>query len=1081
MAFNLGRSRSDIAGSQDSSLNSIKPNGVALPKFTGKNANELNSLATFIEEKINTYYEYNKGITSAGIDATLERLHEALLKLKEASDTDNSNQYELLKQSIVDDVKKITLSSSDDKKISLSDEDKTFITDIIAASTLTEAKTKTEDQSGQNGLSKDDIDSALNETLKQQQVLNADVVSAAEKSNKLIENDDKVTSLKDELSQMFTDNSIKTELDDVLNKNALQFEKIQQILSTQLGNLNGRINTFGENFKNSELFGFKNPMKGSVGKILSIKDAVAKHTKNMTTTLKENSSKLYQNTIGNKISNILNFVKPKKKKKKKKRGSPGNIFAKSFAAIAPKAPEPSAAEKKEKKKKSKIFNKLNNFINGVKNFIKNIAKHLLEIFETIAIGICKIIAKGIGIILRAIFMTPWGIIILASLLLISIGILLISMAVKKLVDYVVDDLGEIIKEKLKAIDPKAIERFMDGVSNFINTFANIIGGIFYPLQLIGIAIKNIAEPVGKIIGKIASVIADVLMPIIDYIGQTLKAIIVPILESIKLLITGIMTAISKIVAVVVPVIVFIFNMIALIFENILKPIWNLMMSIIKPVLLMIGEIVKIIIAIVKPIFDFIIGLIMPILQGIKAIVDLVMALLQPLFDIITGVVVVIVEGIKIAVDVIKGVVNFVWGIIKKVWSFLTSPIKMVKKIIKGIGNWLASFADFEIGFWKFKFKPLGFLKGLKSDDSGDDEEIDGGNEELQKKIKELTADNKFLVKYCEELKAKLKAAMQITIPRILIIKMIRGVGLIATALSKKILPMLQDMFDILKQIAKNYGIEVAEKKKEEKKKPMSYLDKLKARFAAKYKKNNNFSKNKEVKKKKPLTMIDMVKSIYKGIQLILKKLGISTEKKKKPVEKAKKPMSFLDKMKARFSSKFKKAKKTGIGLFNRFKKSSIFKKAKKTGIGLFNRFKKSSIFKKAKKTGIGLFNRFKKSSIYDRFKNNELFSKYFKDNQPKLQITQKSISSQFKPINNINDSNKKHINEVSEKMSDIKETEVKEKNTDITNNDLRRFLQSMFEKVDINFQNINEKLDNPQLLPIPTSMNVNNQALLGAQ
>jgi hypothetical protein len=75
--------------------------------------------------------------------------------------------------------------------------------------------------------------------------------------------------------------------------------------------------------------------------------------------------------------------------------------------------------------------------------------HVLEIFETIAIGFCKIIAKGIGIIMRAIFMTPWGLIILASLLLISVGILLISLAVNKLVNYIVDDLGSIIKEKLK--------------------------------------------------------------------------------------------------------------------------------------------------------------------------------------------------------------------------------------------------------------------------------------------------------------------------------------------------------------------------------------------------------------------------------------------------------------------------------------------------------------------------------------------------------------------------------------------------------------------------------------------------------
>ena len=93
MALNLGRTRNDIAGSQDSLLNSIKLEKTALPKFTGKNAAELNSLAQFIEEKLTKSSNYSKDLTSANADATLEHMHDALLKLKEASDTDDTAQY----------------------------------------------------------------------------------------------------------------------------------------------------------------------------------------------------------------------------------------------------------------------------------------------------------------------------------------------------------------------------------------------------------------------------------------------------------------------------------------------------------------------------------------------------------------------------------------------------------------------------------------------------------------------------------------------------------------------------------------------------------------------------------------------------------------------------------------------------------------------------------------------------------------------------------------------------------------------------------------------------------------------------
>lgn len=102
--LNLGRARGDNAGSQNATLNSVKPAKAAFPKFTGKNAAELNALAQFIEDKFTNAHDFSRDIASKEVDTTLERLHTAMLKLKEASDTDNDELCEALKTSITEQV-----------------------------------------------------------------------------------------------------------------------------------------------------------------------------------------------------------------------------------------------------------------------------------------------------------------------------------------------------------------------------------------------------------------------------------------------------------------------------------------------------------------------------------------------------------------------------------------------------------------------------------------------------------------------------------------------------------------------------------------------------------------------------------------------------------------------------------------------------------------------------------------------------------------------------------------------------------------------------------------------------------------
>lgn len=154
-------------------------------------------------------------------------------------------------------------------------------------------------------------------------------------------------------------------------------------------------------------------------------------------------------------------------------------------------------------------------------------------------------------------MSPWGLIILASLLLISIGILLISLAVKKLVDYIVDDLGPIIKEKLKMINPEALNNFLDKVSKFIDVFSSILAGAFAPLIAIGTIIKNAIGPIGKVVAKIAEVLGKILVPVIEAIGEVIMILMKPILLLLKV----VALAIQKILMVMMPIIEAVLNLI----------------------------------------------------------------------------------------------------------------------------------------------------------------------------------------------------------------------------------------------------------------------------------------------------------------------------------------------------------------------------------------------------------------------------------------------------------------------------------------------------------------------------------------
>lgn len=1213
MALNLGRMRGDNTGSQDTILNSIKPQKTAFPHFTGKNADELNALAQFIEDKIASANEYGKDLTSKNVDTTLERMHTLMLKLKDASDSDNTTAYEKLQAQIISQVKEIMVQSESDKpkETILSDEDKEYIKELIAASTLTEATEKTEDQTGENGLTQDDINKALDKTITQQKILNDDVVAAAEKAKDITEDTSQSSDdVKAELAEMFKDSSSDEAIGDMSKTNATQFQKLQDLVNGHVGRLNALFGTFGDNFKNSPLFNYKNPFTSAVGNIPNPLKGLDKQFGKLKKTFTSPFTKL-RTSLGNikdsvtspfkslnaKLTNMKesfagSFKKLFTKKKKKK---PAGGFLASLPLIGkffqPK-PETSK-EKKEKKKTSKLFDSIGKFMKKINDIIKNIVQHILDIISQIVIGLCKAIAKGIGIILRAIFLSPWGLIILASLLLISIGILLISLAVKKLVDYIVDDLGPIIKEKLKMINPEALNNFLDKVSKFIDVFSSILAGAFAPLIAIGTIIKNAIGPIGKVIAKIAEVLGKILVPVIEAIGEVIMILMKPILLLLKV----VALAIQKILMVMMPIIEAVLNLIVQIYKYVIAPLIKLVIAIIVPILKIIGALINGIIKIVKPIFDLIMAVIMPaidiivaIVKGIiaivkpivdflmvvlKAAIDIIvavvqaiMAIVQPILDVIMGVIKIVVLGIQAAVKVIQKIVGFVRKIIRKIFNAFMHPIKFVTSLIKGIGNWLAKFADFEIGFWKFKFKPLSFLKGLKSDDtgSGDDEDEEDenedngdGNKEVQDKLKEqieeLNKKMELQVQSLDKLKDKFDTAMQTARP--LAWYLMLRTKLNSKLLKDEVMPELEDIHDILKWTGSRRIIEKLEEVQETSNKAveeiqiqsekLGILDDIKEQADHIAELIENMTNNELLDKLYDIS--DQLKDYYNdmmdkfddvmdevrycskyqtsmfgggkfkrllGFVSAFKRrpapgrdkdkkdlFGILKSIKKKTFDMAKKPLSVFSKVKGKVLSK---AKSTQANVFSKAKSMFNFGKkvagkaapAAKTAFKFTPAGFAASMFPKFKKAEAAS----KKAAFYhpnkkvysteekgilsaaQKFISGKMSNAAKDTIQPAktdIKIAQQSVQEQFKPIRNVDAVNSSKMKNVSEDLDEIKAEEAaSRKDKDITNMDLKNFLTTMFENVDENFFQINKKLDEPNLMPMPMSMNINNQALLGA-
>lgn len=205
---------------------------------------------------------------------------------------------------------------------------------------------------------------------------------------------------------------------------------------------------------------------------------------------------------------------------------------------------------------------------------------MVDSIASVIIPLAHVLAKGIGIILKAILMNWVVLVIIGIVLLIAVGILLISLAVKKLTDFVVDDLGPIIKEKLKLINAEALNKLVENVAGFIGTFTNILNGAFAPIIAIGAAIKACVDPLAKIVGSIANNIAKFVIPVLDLCGDFLKEVV----GIIRKIVMPIIKMISRVIGILMKVIGKIWDVLASIFETVIDAI--------MPILDVIGFILK---------------------------------------------------------------------------------------------------------------------------------------------------------------------------------------------------------------------------------------------------------------------------------------------------------------------------------------------------------------------------------------------------------------------------------------------------------------------------------------------------------
>ena len=173
----------------------------------------------------------------------------------------------------------------------------------------------------------------------------------------------------------------------------------------------------------------------------------------------------------------------------------------------------------------------------LKKFANSTKEMVLGFLSEIVLPAMKILARGISIILKPILTfilaAVWGSGLGFMLVGIGLGIALIALAVKKVVDYLIDDIGPIVKGWLEKIKPETIERGMNLLIDIGNIITSVVSALFAPLIVMGTVIKAALDPIADFVKRVLQSFVDHVMPIIDKVFDIISGFILTILKAIE--------------------------------------------------------------------------------------------------------------------------------------------------------------------------------------------------------------------------------------------------------------------------------------------------------------------------------------------------------------------------------------------------------------------------------------------------------------------------------------------------------------------------------------------------------------------
>ena len=173
----------------------------------------------------------------------------------------------------------------------------------------------------------------------------------------------------------------------------------------------------------------------------------------------------------------------------------------------------------------------------LKKFANSTKEMVLSFLNEIVMPAMKILAKGISIVLKPILSfilaAVWGSGLGFLLVGLGIGIGLIAFAIKKVTDYLVDDIGPIIKGWLEKLKPETIERGVNMIIGLGESLTSMLNAIIAPIKVVLDGLAEALKPVMEFINTVLKSFIDNVTPIITTIFDIIGGFILTILKAIE--------------------------------------------------------------------------------------------------------------------------------------------------------------------------------------------------------------------------------------------------------------------------------------------------------------------------------------------------------------------------------------------------------------------------------------------------------------------------------------------------------------------------------------------------------------------